>query len=132
MAKAITDVPKTLFQPTAEAGATRGTGGAFATQTAQAAPTAAAVIATPTAVIECVKVVKTGGNGVLLRKEARTGSTWEVQVGEGAFFQINGADVTDRTNSTIIWRNVMLPRGDGRKGYVQQRFLETVDSGLCR
>jgi hypothetical protein len=106
--------------PTVEGGAA----GALATQTAQAAPPTAIVVeVSPTPFVEYVKVAQTGGQGVQLRIEARTGSRYSVVVGEGAVLRIVGPDQPDSVNPSNIWRNVQLLPPDGRKGWILSKFL---------
>ncbi|HUP27719.1 MAG TPA: SH3 domain-containing protein [Chloroflexia bacterium] len=124
MAKAITNIPRTLLGASSDAtpGAD-GEAGAFPTQTSivGAVPTETVAPAVPpTPVIEYVKVSGTGGSGVLLRAEPKTSAKYSVKVGEGATFKIIGPDVT---NDTGTWRHVGLLPPDGRSGYVLSKYL---------
>jgi hypothetical protein len=109
-------------------------GGALATQTVTETGTlnATAVPArSPTPVRVCVKVTGTGGAGTALKSAARSTASNVIKdgngkVGEGATFQIIGADVVsgkDSAGQDIVWRQVMLP-GDGRSGYVLGKFVQ--------
>ena len=124
MAKAITDVPKAIFNindPTPET--TPGTG-AFATQTAVAVvvPTAVPTVP-PTPVIEYVQVANAGGQSVSMRIEARQNARQVVAVGEGAKLQIIGLDVPDPNKAVGVWRHVQLLPTDGRSGYILAKYL---------
>jgi len=124
MAKAITNIPRDLFDITSEnADGTPGVEGGFPTQTSLVAaiPIETPVpAAPPTPVIEYVKVSGTGGAGVRLRAEPRNTARYSVNVGEGATFQIVGPDVQ---NNEGTWRNVQLLPPDGRSGYVLSKYL---------
>ncbi len=132
IAKAITDFPKSLpiigSNSTAQEEPTPGVG-SFPTQTVLAAQTAAptatlAPTAAPTStpVIEYVKVANTGGLGVKLRKEPKSGAAYEVTAEEGAVFKIIGPNTPDAADPKLIWRHVELPN-DGRSGYVMSKYL---------
>lgn len=124
IAKGITEFPLRIFQQGTPEPSPETDPGALATRTALAQPTAlAAPPASPTPVIEYVKVANTGGNGVRLRAQPRSNSTFSITVGEGAVFQIVGPDQPDVDNPANIWRNVQLLPPDGRKGWVLSRFL---------
>lgn len=124
LAKSMTDLPKSLLTKSTDATpvTTPGAGG-LPTQTIQAEllPTSTPEIK-PTPTIEYVKVANTGGSGVKLRTEPKSGSRYDTTVGEGATFIIIGPDVPDPSSSIGIWRHVQLP-GDGRSGYVLSKFL---------
>ncbi len=124
LAKSMTDVPKNLFTKSGDATPETAAGAAaITTQTtlAQAPPTQVPT-PKPTPVIEYVKVANTGGSGVKLRSEPRSGARYSTTVGEGATFKIIGPDVPDPNKSIGIWRHVELPN-DGRNGYVLSKFL---------
>ncbi|MDQ5825362.1 MAG: hypothetical protein M3441_14310 [Chloroflexota bacterium] len=142
MAKAITDFPKSIpiLGPLLDDGDEETEAGAatFPTQTAEAlaspvitettavvAAVSPTVAPTSTPVPEYVRVANTGGQGVRLRKEPRQNAEFEVVAREGTVFQIIGPDTPDPTDSSITWRNVVLPN-DGRQGYVQKRYLEAA------
>jgi hypothetical protein len=85
------------------------------------------LIATPTPERVCAKVTGTGGSGVALRAEPKLDAKRVVPggVGEGAFFEVTGPEVTggkDSSGNDIVWKPVVLPN-DGRGGYVQARYL---------
>ena len=120
MAKAITNIPRGLFGGTVDdPNATPGVEGGFPTQTSLVAAIPVDTPVPPTPVIEYVKVSGTGGAGVKLRADPKNTAKYSVNVGEGATFQIIGADVQ---NEAGTWRHVLLP-GDGRSGYVLSKYL---------
>ena len=123
MAKAITNIPRTIFGGTVEANGTPGVEGGFPTQTSLVAaiPVDTPVPAVPpTPVIEYVRVSGTGGAGVPLRAEPRNTARYNIKVEEGADFQIIGPDVQ---NDAGTWRHVQLLPPDGRSGYVLSKYL---------
>jgi hypothetical protein len=85
----------------------------------QTANVPAEALVSPTPAREYVKLANTGGQGVRLRQQPQTNAASIVTVGEGATFEIIGADTTSGADT---WRHVMLPC-DGRQGYVLSRFL---------
>ena len=120
MAKAITNIPRGLFGGTVDdPNGTPGVEGGFPTQTSLVAAIPVDTPVPPTPTIEYVKVSGTGGAGVKLRAEPKNTAKYSVNVGEGATFQIIGADVQ---NEAGTWRHVLLP-GDGRSGYVLSKYL---------
>jgi hypothetical protein len=122
MAKAITDLPKSLLSGgDATADTTPGVG-AYATQTAQVGqPTVTApVAANPTPTIEYVQIANTGGQGVKLRAEPRADAKNVVTVGEGATLRVIGSDTT---NADGVWRHIQLLPPDGRAGYVLNKYV---------
>ncbi len=121
MAKAITNIPRSIFVGTAEsADGTPGVNGGFPTQTSLVAVIPVDTPVPPTPVIEYVKVSATGGAGARLRAEPKNTARYNVTVQDGATFQIIGPDVE---NDAGTWRHVQLLPPDGRSGYVLSKYL---------
>jgi hypothetical protein len=131
VAEGIVNIPRGILNISPSTPETTPGTGAVATLTAEpvtenAGSEPTPVPPTPTPKVEYVKVANTGGVGVKLRKDPKSGSASVVTVGEGAIFLVVGPDFPDPDTSVGVWRNVELPN-DGRRGWVLAKYL--VPSG---
>jgi len=120
IAKAITDWPKALFRTGAATPETTRGPGALATQTAIAIPTRPPVV-TPTPIIIYAQLGNNSGAAVRLRSKPTANSTYQVTLRGGEILQVISPDEKDSAGN--VWRHVELLCGDGRNGWVQEKFL---------
>lgn len=95
--------------------------GNFATLTAVAARRTIPPVVTPTPVLIYVQVGNNSKEFVRLRSKASASASYQVSLKGGEILQVISADEKDSNGK--VWRHVQLLCGDGRTGWVDEKFL---------